>query len=406
MEYGNSDVNHLVWKSVENRYHHNEDGLTLDNQNVNISILGREIEDNSVILDVGCGEGKFAKLLKNKNCRIYGIEIDKAAGEAAREDGNYVDLFNVNIENINYNIDEYKRMLKTNILFDYIAIIDVLEHTINPTKVLLELSKLLKKNGKILISVPNINNADIVLNLLRGKFNYMEAGILDNTHTKYFTKTSFVEWIDEINHCTDFKFECKYLGGVYGLTSYLENLMMEMPRVFEFIQLNPEFNIIQNLFMLSKKENTEELKEINEQLRENKPDLVKILSDYLEHGMNNKYVEQISEIKMLPNERIIMSEKALSAEIGWKECESKLNEIEREWKKCDEKLREAIKTIDKLKQDNDNINAGWKECDKKYQDVLEGWKKSEEKYQEVLAGWNQCNQQLQMEIEEKNKIKE
>lgn len=193
MEYGNGDTNCLVWETTENRYHHEEDCLTLENLNVNISILGREITEHSCVLDVGCGEGKLAKLIKEKSCVVYGIDIDRAAIQYALEKGRYQDIFCFDVEKPCDNILEYERFKKKALKFDYIVIADILEHTINPTKVLQEISDCLKDDGKILVSVPNVNNADIILNLLRGRFNYMQAGILDNTHTKYFTKSSFVE---------------------------------------------------------------------------------------------------------------------------------------------------------------------------------------------------------------------
>ena len=177
-------------------------------------------------------------------------------------------------------------------MFDYIAIIDVLEHTINPTKVILEISKYLKDDGMVLISIPNVNNADIALNLLRGNFNYMEAGILDNTHTKYFTKTSFVEWIHEMNeYFADSFWDCEYLGGIFGLTDYLEQVKQKMPRVFELIQLNPEYNIIQNLFVLYKRKNRDGIVLLKDLLNEERTDLVKCLSDWLERGVDPSLLE-------------------------------------------------------------------------------------------------------------------
>ena len=53
--------------------------------------------------------------------------------------------------------------------------IDILEHVINPTRVIENSVRYLKDKGKILISVPNVNNADIFLNLLNDHFNYREA---------------------------------------------------------------------------------------------------------------------------------------------------------------------------------------------------------------------------------------
>ena len=114
----------------------------------------------------------------------------------------------------------YRELKKAKILFDKIALIDILEHVINPTAVIENVIPFLKENGKILISVPNVNNGDIFLNLLRDHFNYQQSGVLDNTHTKYFTKRSFLEWISEINENNDFSLDCEYVGSTYGYTDF------------------------------------------------------------------------------------------------------------------------------------------------------------------------------------------
>ena len=47
---------------------------------------------------------------------------------------------------------------------------------------------LLKTNGTILISLPNIQHYSSVFTLLFGFWDYKEWGILDRTHLKFFTK--------------------------------------------------------------------------------------------------------------------------------------------------------------------------------------------------------------------------
>ena len=51
----------------------------------------------------------------------------------------------------------------------------------------------LKIDGKIIISVPNAQHFSLLLPLLAGQFNYVESGILDKTHLRFFTKKSAID---------------------------------------------------------------------------------------------------------------------------------------------------------------------------------------------------------------------
>ena len=47
-------------------------------------------------------------------------------------------------------------------------------------------------------------------------------GILDNTHLKFFTKSSFIDWIYQINNeYSNVNFNIEYLGSVIYDNSYL-----------------------------------------------------------------------------------------------------------------------------------------------------------------------------------------
>lgn len=142
------------------------------------------IKPNSVFLDFGCSTGYFGSLIKqDKNCKVYGLEISKDIVEAKKVlDGVYsFDLDGKWPEKV------YERK------YDYLFFGDVLEHLKDPGVTLQKCQRLLTKNGKIFVSVPNVAHMSIRLELLSGNFEYEPMGILDNTHLKYFTLRSFSE---------------------------------------------------------------------------------------------------------------------------------------------------------------------------------------------------------------------
>ena len=75
--------------------------------------------------------------------------------------------------------------------FDCVVCADVLEHIKEPWGVLSQLFGLLRPGGCIVVSIPNIRNLGILAELAAGDWVYQDAGILDRTHLRFFTRRSF-----------------------------------------------------------------------------------------------------------------------------------------------------------------------------------------------------------------------
>src|SRR5262249_12512675 len=75
--------------------------------------------------------------------------------------------------------------------FDCIVFNDVLEHMIDPYSALVYAKESLVPNGRVVASIPNVRYFDNVWSLLiDGSWEYCDAGILDRTHLRFFTKKS------------------------------------------------------------------------------------------------------------------------------------------------------------------------------------------------------------------------
>jgi len=97
----------------------------------------KRVKEGSVVLDVGCATGELGKkLIEEKNCKLYGIEIDRKAAKKAKLKG-YKKVICGDVETIKLN---FKRKF-----FDVIIFADVLEHLKDPFSVLLKMKKFLKK---------------------------------------------------------------------------------------------------------------------------------------------------------------------------------------------------------------------------------------------------------------------
>jgi hypothetical protein len=63
----------------------------------------------------------------------------------------------------------------------------------NPEEILQRFYEPEKPDRWVIISVPNVANIWIRLNLLFGKFEYTDRGILDRTHVRFYTRSSLLQ---------------------------------------------------------------------------------------------------------------------------------------------------------------------------------------------------------------------
>ena len=134
------------------------------------------------ILEIGCGTGATGSLLKSKNPNLVyvGLEIDE---QAARTAGTRLDkVITADVEKMPGNQWPFETES-----FDLIIAADVLEHLYDPWRVLHLLRSLLKRDGKILLSLPNTQNINLIANLVQGNWTYEKFGLLDATHIRFFT---------------------------------------------------------------------------------------------------------------------------------------------------------------------------------------------------------------------------
>jgi 2-polyprenyl-3-methyl-5-hydroxy-6-metoxy-1,4-benzoquinol methylase len=157
-----------------------------------VRIIGYSfIKPESVVLDVGCACGDFGILLKkNKNCTLHGFEYNEGSIQIARNAKIYELIHQIDLNT--FSLNNYSDYLGK---FDYIIVLDVLEHLYDPETVLKKLKLFLKPKGHLILSLPNIAHGSIIESLLQNDFTYTEMGILDKTHVKFFTYKTISEML-------------------------------------------------------------------------------------------------------------------------------------------------------------------------------------------------------------------
>jgi O-antigen biosynthesis protein len=148
-----------------------------------VSMIGA----NKRVLDVGCDTGYLGEQLAAFGNVCWGFEINAASAEVARTRYERVEVGDLETVDLSATFDHHK--------FDVIVFADVLEHLRDPLPLLRQARAMVAPGGSVIISVPNVAHGDIRLNLLRGNFRYTEVGLLDDTHTRFFTRESLVDFV-------------------------------------------------------------------------------------------------------------------------------------------------------------------------------------------------------------------
>lgn len=226
------------------------------------------------ILEIGCACGGTLLGIKNKypNAHLYGIELNKKAADIANQFINVIDG-NIETDRLNFN-DEF---------FDYIIFTDVLDHLQLPHKVLQNIHRYLKKDGRIIASIPNVRHISVISNLLQGRWIYQDADVLDRTYLRFFTFVEIIKLFQE----NGYKVE-RALGIQDSLNEeYEKNLQaiesMRIPRIEEFRHYQYIINAQKTEF-----KSKEDI------------DVIKDLIDYIE--VNNKDEKSIGHILELLKE--------------------------------------------------------------------------------------------------------
>lgn len=139
------------------------------------------------ILEIGCGAGRFRDNFKD-DIEYWGIEPCTSAATLASASLTHV---------LNGTYDEVASKIPDH-HFDLIVCNDVIEHMPDPKRFLQDIRKKIVKDGAMIVSVPNVRNAVTLFELLiKGDFQYVDAGVLDYTHLHLFTMKSFTRMAEE-----------------------------------------------------------------------------------------------------------------------------------------------------------------------------------------------------------------
>jgi glycosyltransferase involved in cell wall biosynthesis len=143
---------------------------------------------SSRVLDLGCSDGALGADLRAHGHEVTGVDIEEHAGVRER-----VDSF------VRADLDDGVPD-EVGDGYDVIVAADVLEHVVEPDRLLGGLADRLAPGGSIVACVPNFGHWYPRLRSTLGRFDYDRRGILDRGHLRFFTRDSFEGMVEQTGY--------------------------------------------------------------------------------------------------------------------------------------------------------------------------------------------------------------
>ncbi len=130
------------------------------------------------LLDIGCWDGSYAIRYKKSTNRIYGIESSYTSAKRAAKKG----VITEQGDFMNKNFFKNKK-------FDIIIAGEIIEHVFDTDLFIEKINKMLKKDGKLIITTPNLASLPRRILLLFGINPIVEHRVIEGVtagHIRYF----------------------------------------------------------------------------------------------------------------------------------------------------------------------------------------------------------------------------
>lgn len=144
-------------------------------------------ESSSKLIEVGCSSGALAREFKkiNPNCHYFGVDIDANYAELALRYCDTTDAQDIDSSD--------QKFYQSNADRDCWIFGDTLEHMKDPWAVLRKIRAVIPSNGSVVVCVPNAQHWSLFAKLSVGDFRYVDSGLFDRTHLRWFTRTTLIE---------------------------------------------------------------------------------------------------------------------------------------------------------------------------------------------------------------------
>ena len=137
------------------------------------------VPPDSRVLDLGAGDGSVARALAERGCDVTAVERDPEGLATLAGQG---------LRAIAADLDDLATDRLPGGAFDVVLLLDVIEHLVDPLRLLEQVPHWLAPGGRVFLSVPHVAHAAVRLALLQGRFPRTDIGLLDRTHLQFFDR--------------------------------------------------------------------------------------------------------------------------------------------------------------------------------------------------------------------------
>jgi 2-polyprenyl-3-methyl-5-hydroxy-6-metoxy-1,4-benzoquinol methylase len=143
-------------------------------------------------LEIGCGSGATARYARQTGrvARYTGVELFPEAAEQARPAMDLVVTGNVEALDLPTAFAPY----------DVAIMSEVLEHLVDPWRLLKRLRPLMADNATLFASSPSIAHHSVIRMLLKGRWDLEDFGRMDRTHLRWFTPSSYAAMFEDCGY--------------------------------------------------------------------------------------------------------------------------------------------------------------------------------------------------------------
>ena len=258
------------------------------------------------VLELGAASGHVTTELTKRGNRVTAIEIDISNRDLLSQAAEKVIITDLDRLDLVEKLQGEK--------FDVIIAGDVLEHTAKSGLILMQLQDLLKDDGYVVASIPNIAHGDVRLTMLEGNFPYAESGLLDKTHLQFFTRSSVKELFNDNGFDIT---EIYHTIVALGQTELQVNLSSFDKDIVDYVRNAKDSNVYQFIVKAFPKQG---VKMSSAQPSKNTPPLSDISADelQLELGLLKK------KMRILENDKVVLENDKVVLENSNKNSQSQL----------------------------------------------------------------------------------